>query len=204
MATQIEVTDGQLSDDGRSFWWQGSWQPSSSPDGLNKWEGQGWQPIPPGPPAYPRTTEAPSDIDDRGFASGGDPPKISELPEGAIYQSGAVAVGSGWMAARVLGSDWERIQVRDIQSIAIVPPSRGRQIAFLRLPTLPKPLIAIKDRLGRVIAVNVVKFSREASQALVSQLPGDTNVTSAASQFLSTGSLPGQWGKRFVAWKSID
>ena len=70
--------------------------------------------------------------------------------------------------------------IRDIQSVAIVPPSSARQVTFLRSPTTPKPFIAIQDRLGNVVSINVIKFPPGASSALTPHLPSDTNVTGAA------------------------
>jgi len=113
-------------------------------------------------------------------------------------------VGPGWIAGHGSISGWEVLNASDVQSVAIVPPSRARQVTFLRSPTLPKPSIAIKDRFGRVLSINVVKFPSGASKGLVPQLPADTNVTPAASLFLSSGGLPGQWGKKVVMWKGID
>jgi hypothetical protein len=71
----------------------------------------------------------------------------------------------------------------------------------MRLPTTPKPFIAVQDRLGNVVSVNVIKFSSDASSALTAQLPGDTNVTAAARRFLEGSGLPGQWGRKFNLWK---
>jgi hypothetical protein len=74
----------------------------------------------------------------------------------------------------------------------------------MRLPTTPKPLIAVEDRLGNVVSVNVIKFSSDASSVLTSQLPGDTNVTEAALSFHDGKGLPGQRGRKFNLWKSVD
>jgi hypothetical protein len=86
----------------------------------------------------------------------------------------------------------------------LVPPPKSRQIIFLRSPTTPKPFVAIKDRLGNVLSVNVVKFPTSASSALAPQLPADTYVTESARKFLEGGGLPGQWGRKFNLFKSID
>jgi hypothetical protein len=62
--------------------------------------------------------------------------------------------------------------------------------------------VAIKDHQGRVITINVAKFSSDASKALLPQLPADIIVTAAASMFLANGGLPGKWGT-IMRWNKI-
>jgi hypothetical protein len=195
--------DGQLADDGRSFWSDGAWVSSTSDDGTSRWDGIGW--VPQERTFFRNTIDDTADVDDRSKAVGNVPPRVESFPSKPLYEDRHVAIGADWLGIRTppVGR-WRLIGIRDIQSVAIVPPSRVRQIAFLRSPTTPKPFIAIKDRLGRVVSVNVVKFSLAASTALDSRLPADADVTGAARMFLDGRSLPGQWGKKFNWFKSVD
>ena len=146
-------------------------------------------------PSFPGGSNTPSDIDDRSYASGRSPATVKDLPSAAIFSDGDVAIGFDWIADHGTLSDWSLIRTADIQSIAVVPPSTARRWALGRSPVSPRPLVAIKDRQGQVITINVAKFSSDASKALLSQLPADAVVTAAASMFLSSGGLPGKWSK---------
>ena len=202
---QVEAANGQLSDDGRSFWWNGRWYSSISPDGESSWNGTEWQPVSADYfPSYPKSPGPALDIDDRSFGEGTQPPKAKDLPSTPTFGNGHIAIGQGWVAHHETISGWEVIQIRDVQSIAIVPPSRTREAAFMRVPTLPRPFVAIKDRFGQAFSVAVTKCPVEVGRALEAQLPADTNVTPAAAAFLQSGGLPGEWGKGFTLGKSWD
>jgi hypothetical protein len=198
-----EHTERQLAVDGRSFWSNGEWVSSTSADGLSRWDGHQW--VPQQRTFFQNVPDDPTGIDDRSLAKGSTPAAVKSFSTPTLYEDRHVAVGTRWLGMRTApAGGWHLIPTRDIQSVAIVPPPKGRQIIFKSSPTTPKPFIAIKDRLGNVLSVNVVKFSTSASSALTSQLPADTNVIGTARKFLEGGGLPGQWGKKFNWFKSID
>jgi len=198
-----EPAEGQLADDGRSFWSNAEWVPSTSSDETTRWDGHQWAPQP--RTFFQNIPDDANDIDNRALAKGTTPTAVKGFPTPPLFEDRHIAVGSGWLGMRTApAGGWHLIRTRDIQSVAIVPPSKGRQIVFLRSPTTPKPFIAIKDRLGGVVSVNVTKFSAPASSALVPQLPVDTNVTGTARKFLEGQGLPGQWGRKFNWFKSIN
>jgi hypothetical protein len=118
-----EPAEGQLSDDGRSFWSNGVWASSVSADGESRWDGHGWVP-------HQRTffQDVPDEqnLDDRSMAKGSVPRTVKSLPAPTSYEDHHVAVGSGWVAMRAApAGGWQLIQTRDIQSVALVPRRRS-------------------------------------------------------------------------------
>jgi hypothetical protein len=146
-------------------------------------------------PSFPGGSDTPSDIDDRSYASGPSPAAVTDLPTPTLFSDAELAIGSGWIADHGTLSGWSLMQIADIQSIAVVPPSVVRRWALSRSPVSPRPSVAMRDRQGQVIAINVAKFPSDASRVLLPQLPAGAVVTAAASMFLSTGGLPGKWNK---------
>lgn len=202
---EADPAEGQVSTDGRSFWSGGSWAPAVSPDGLHRWNGRAWVPNPGQSfPSFPKSFSPANDIDDRSMVSGNAPERANSFPSDATYLDRHVAIGHGWIAFRSgLVGGWHLMATRHVQTVAVIPPSRTRQITFFRAPTMLRPAFAVQDRLGHVMKLNVLKVRDAVAAALVPQLPADTNVTDAARLFLSTHALPGDWGKRFVLWKPI-
>jgi hypothetical protein len=203
MTSAHDPVEGQLATDGRSFWSNGGWVPATSADGTSKWDGSQWVTQPRA--FFQNIPDEATDIDNRFMAKGSTPPGVKAPPTPTLFRDRHIAVGPDSLGVRTtLAGRWHLIRIRDIQSVAIVPPSSARQVTFLRSPTTPKPFIAIQDRLGNVVSINVIKFPPGASSALTPHLPSDTNVTGAARRFLEGRGLPGQWGRKFNWFKSID
>jgi hypothetical protein len=199
---QEPVHSGQLSPDGNWVWDGAAWQPSVSPDGQWRWDGQEWKPLTqgaglataaPGEQLWPQA----NDIDDASqYASGDSPPKVDHLPSDPLFRASGVAIGRGWVAHRPLKA-WHLLDLDQLRSVAIVPPSSFNQWRHNQSIAAPDPDVALQDRSGCSLRITVGKFDAQARQVLGSQIPSTAEVTPAASGFLQSGNLPGKWGKRF-------
>ena len=193
---------GALSADGDWVWDGSAWEASTSPDGHWRWDGRAWTPLTAqasdqAAVAAEHTWPDPTDIDDAGrYASGSLPPKVDELPGEPLFSAPALAVGQGWTARRPLAA-WHLLQLPQLRTIAVVPPTTFTQFMYSRSLVAPHPDLALRDQSGAVLRISVAKLDDSARNTLGPQIPSTSEVTLAASLFLRVGTLPGKWGKPF-------
>jgi hypothetical protein len=138
-----------------------------------------------------------NEIDNAGqYASGSLPPEVDQLPSNSLFASHGLAIGHGWVARRPAVS-WHLLQLDQLQSVAIVPPTAFTKVAYSRSVVAPDPDVALQDRSGNSIRIPVGKLDEAGRQELGSQIPTTVEVTTAAAAFLRNGSLPDKWAKRF-------
>jgi hypothetical protein len=208
---------GQLSDNGQ-WWWDGTrWVPARlSPDRRWHWDGSRWHQVQPTAVASggvaTLTTEAtdnglevgeapvlaPREIDDPRFGDGDLPAHVAKLPTHATVQLAFVAIGWGWVARRVVR--WHVLQIRELQSVAIVPPQHWDEHEMSVSGPGPLPDLAMRDFFGHVLRVEVAQMTSAARKDLLSQVPMSAHVTPAAEMFLEDGMLPGMWGARLKSF----
>jgi len=196
------ASPGQLSPDGDWVWDGAAWEPAVSPDGHWRWNGQAWIALTAEAAASAaQVSEQPwpdvNEIDDaKRFGSGPLPPKVDELPSDSKFASYGLAIGQGWVARRPVAS-WHLLQLDQLRSIAIVPPTALTKVAYSRSVVAPDPDVALQDLSGNVMRFPVGKLDGSGRLVLSSQIPRAAEVTASAAAFLRSGSLPGKWAKRF-------
>jgi hypothetical protein len=141
---------------------------------------------------------APKEIDDPRFGDGDLPAHVGKLPNKATVQLAFVAIGWGWVARRVVR--WHVLQIRELQSVAVVPPQHWDETEMSVVGPGPLPDLAMRDFFGHVLRVEVAQMTSAARKDLLSQVPMSAHVTPAAEMFLEDGMLPGMWGARLESF----
>lgn len=141
---------------------------------------------------------APKEIDDPRFGEGDLPAHVAKLPTHATVQLAFVAIGWGWVARRVVR--WHVLQIRELQSVAVVPPQHWDEHEMSASGPGPLPDLAMRDFFGHVLRVEVAQMTSAARKDLLSQIPMSAHVTPAAEMFLEDGLLPGMWGARLASF----
>jgi hypothetical protein len=94
------------------------------------------------------------------------------------------------------------METNTLRSVALVPPTTFSEWMYSRSLVAPYPDLALQDQSRCSMRIGVNKFTSAAGQVFSSQIPSTCLVTSAAGVFLTTGTLPGNWGNRFKnAWR---
>lgn len=221
---QKECRVGQLSDNGQ-WWWDGTrWVPARlSPDRRWHWDGSSWHQVRPdrvgetetetagtvgvavetparveADGAHETLVLAPTEIDDPRFGDGDLPAHVAKLPTKATVQLSFVAIGWGWVARRVVR--WHVLQIRELQSVAVVPPLHWDENEMTVAGPGPLPDLALRDFFGHVLRIEVAQMNSAARKDLLSQVPMSAHVTAAAEMFLEDGTLPGMWGARLESF----
>jgi len=105
-----------------------------SSDERWNWDGRQWRsvPRPLDPPAKAKPLAPPIrlvgchqliDLDEASFGRGRLPSAVVHLPGEAVVRLAFVAIGSGWVARRVV--KWHPITFSEVHTVALVAPSEG-------------------------------------------------------------------------------
>ncbi len=200
----------RLSIDGR-WWWDGTqWVVAFlSPDGQWHWDGRQWlsvrdgrAPASSGIAATEQAHErlippAEIELDEGRFGEGKLPPGVSHLPGEPVVRLAFVAIGTGWIARRVI--KWHPITFPQVHSVALVAPPEGPTPGSSHPNAAALPEVVLRTFMGHVLRIEVLEMTPLARKELLSQVPLSTHVTTAAELFLETGMLPGEWGERMAA-----
>ena len=81
MTSTNDPVEGQLAVDGRSFWTNGQWASSISPDGTSAWDGHHWVQHPRN--FFQNVADDATGIDNRSMAKGVVPATVKDLPRPA-------------------------------------------------------------------------------------------------------------------------
>jgi hypothetical protein len=198
---------GQLSGDGR-WWWDGSeWRTVQTSSGLSWfWDGTAWQPVPRdaqaarhgSPGGRERTEGSPAplaELDDARFGEGKLPTHVLRLPGKPTTQLSYVAIGSGWVARRIV--QWHPLVFPEIQAAALVAPERKSAIGGSTAGSLPE--LALQSYFGKALRIEVAQMTESARKDILTQLPAAAYVTELAEEYLEDAKLPSGWGERLTA-----
>jgi hypothetical protein len=163
-----------------------------SADGLWSWNGTEWVPT---RISWIAPVEAPLHLDKRASGKGRLPPK-GPLPEEPIYEAPGVAVGKGWLATGY-GTRWRVLPLAQVSAVVVVRQSLVIQVMESRDWKSGAPQIVFVTASGSVLRIRVDRFIGPIRSLVANQLTRSVELTHTSQAFLSSGRLPGRWGRPY-------